>query len=54
MYSFSMTLGADVLDSLAGTSIISTLGLKSGYWKIELMHPESRKKALICSSQWPL
>lgn len=54
MDSFSMALGADVLDSLAGTSIFSTLGLKSGYWKIE-MHPKSRKKsALICYSHWPL
>ena len=54
MDSFSMALGADVLDSLAGTSIFSTLGLKSRYWKTE-MHPESRKKtALICYSHWLL
>ena len=30
MDSFSMPLGADVLDSLAGTSIFLTLGLKIG------------------------
>ena len=31
MDSFPRPLGADVLDSLAGTSILSTLGLKNGY-----------------------
>ena len=31
MDSFPMPLGADVLDSLAGTSIFLTLGLKNGY-----------------------
>ena len=31
MDSFPMPLGADVLDSLAGTSIFSTLGVKNGY-----------------------
>ena len=31
MDSFPMPLGADVLGSLAGTSIFLTLGLKNGY-----------------------
>lgn len=31
MDSFPMPLRADVLDSLAGTSIFSTLGLENGY-----------------------
>ena len=33
MDSFSMTLGADVLGSLAGTSIFSTLASKAGTGK---------------------
>ena len=32
--SFPMPLVADVLDSLAGTSLFSCLDLKSGFWQI--------------------
>ena len=45
--SFPMPFDADALDSLADTSVFSTLDLKSGFWRIE-MYPNSRRKDCFC------
>ena len=42
-----MHFDADALDSLAVTSVFSTLDLISGFWRIE-MYPKSRKKDCFC------
>ena len=40
---FQLPLARDALDSLAGTSIFSTMDVKSGFWHIEV-HPNLREK----------
>ena len=40
---FQLPLARDALDSLAGTSIFSTMDVKSGFWHIEV-HPYLREK----------
>ncbi|GFX72043.1 retrovirus-related Pol polyprotein from transposon 17.6 [Trichonephila clavipes] len=35
----------DTLDTLAGNTWFSTLGLKSGYWQVELHHDDKKKTA---------
>ena len=45
--SFPMPFDADALDSLADTSVFSTLDLKSGFWRIE-MYLNSRRKDCFC------
>ena len=38
---------ADTLDSLSGTSVYSTLDVKSGYWQIELHFSAQEKSAFV-------
>ena len=45
LYSFPMPLVADVLDSLAGTSLFSCLDLKSGFWQIQMNFGPREKTA---------
>ena len=40
--SFPMPLVSDTLDALSGTKYFSTLGLKSGYWQIEMQSLEKK------------
>ena len=43
---FQLPLARDALDSLAGTSIFSTMDVKSGFWHIEV-HPNLRERLLL-------
>ena len=40
----------DLLDTLAGSRLFSTLDLISGYWQVEI-HPGDREKTAFCTSE---
>ena len=40
----------DLLDTLAGSRLFSTLDLISGYWQVEV-HPEDKEKTTFCTSE---
>ena len=40
----------DLLDTLAGSRLFSTLDLISGYWQVEI-HPGGREKTAFCTSE---
>lgn len=42
----------DTLDMFAGTIWLSTLGMKSGYWQVEL-HPDNEEKTAFSTSHVP-
>ncbi|GFS96221.1 retrovirus-related Pol polyprotein from transposon 412 [Trichonephila clavipes] len=50
MNSYPLPERDDTLDTLAGNIWFSTLGLKSGYWQVEL-HPDDKEKTAFTTEQ---